>query len=176
MIREVPVKNAQKSAQKLYLTAFPKEERIPWAVLRLWDALGWGNMTAYYSGETFCGMAFTAETEEIFYVMFFAVAEEYRGQGFGSAILEHMKQKGKTVLLNVELPEETAPNYAQRLRRIAFYAKSGVCDTGYNIREVGGVFRVLSSTGAVDAAAYQKAFGKLSLGLWKPKITKEEYL
>ena len=88
--------------------------------------------------------------------------------------LRYLKENNpvKTILLNVELLDETAPNYPERVRRMAFYSKNGFQDTGYNIREVGGVFRVLSSTGGMDAKAYQRVFRKMSLGLWRPKITK----
>ena len=174
-ITSKPIKNAPNKAEikKLYLTAFPKEERLPWWLMRFWPALKRSDLTAYYDGATFCGFTFTATAGEILYVMFFAVDSEVRGQGYGSTILEHLKQSnpGKTILLNVELLDETAPNNHQRIKRMAFYRKNGFSDTGFNIREVGGVFRVLSSTGKMDADAYQKVFLKLSYGFWKPKIT-----
>lgn len=160
--------------KRLYRTAFPKEERLPWWVLRCWDALGWGDLTAYYLGDVFCGFAFSATTHLLHYVMFFAVEEQFRGQGCGSGILAHMGRMGKPILLNVELIDEAAPNYSQRLARMAFYQKNGFQQTGFHIREVGGIFAVLSSTGWMDAAAYRKAFRKLSLGLWNPPIFKSE--
>lgn len=171
-ITSKPVKAAHNKVQirNLYLTAFPKEERLPWWLLRCWP--GPGQLTAYYADETFCGFTFDATVGDILYVMFFAVADELRGKGCGSAVLQYLKQTGKTILLNVELLDETAPNYDERVRRVAFYAKNGFADTGYNIREVGGVFRILSSTGEMDAAAYQRVFAKLSCGLWKPEIWK----
>ena len=170
------VKNAQNKTEikSLYRAAFPREEQLPWWLLRLWNALGRGDLTAFYDADAFCGFTFSATQGDILYVMFFAVADEIRGQGYGSAILDHLKQTnpGKTILLNVELLDETAPNYDQRIRRMGFYRKNGFCDTGFNIREVGGVFRVLSSTSRMDAQAYQRVFMKLSYGFWKPKITK----
>ena len=169
-----PIQAAPNKAQikDLYFTAFPKEERLPWWLLRAWHALGRSEMTAYYDGDTFCGFTFTATEGDILYVMFFAVADELRGKGYGSAILEQLKQTGKTILLNVELLDEAAPNSEERVRRMAFYRKNGFSDTGYNIREVGGLFRVLSSTGKIDARAYLRVFEKLSYGMWKPEIMK----
>ena len=170
------IKNAPNKGKikNLYLTAFPKEERLPWWLMRYWPNLKRSQLTAYYDGETFCGFTFTATEGDVLYVMFFAVDSAVRGQGYGSGILNHMRQTnpGKTILLNVELLDERAPNYDERVRRMAFYEKNGFCDTDYNIREVGGVFRVLSSTGKMDKNAYQKVFLKLSYGLWKPEITK----
>ena len=135
-----------------------------------------GELTAYYQAGEFCGFAFSATTQILHYVMFFAVEGGLRGRGCGSGILTHMAQKGKPVLLNVEIPEEAAPNYPQRLQRMAFYQKNGFRDTGFHIREVGGVFAVLSSTGWMEPEAYRAAFQKLSLGLWRPKIFKPEDL
>ena len=110
------------------------------------------------------------------FVMFFAVQQELRGKGYGTAVLELLKQKnpGRTILLNVELLDENASNYTQRLQRFRFYEKNGFYDTGWNIDEVGGTFRVLATHREIDPRAYQKVFQKLSFGLWKPKITKAE--
>lgn len=164
----------QAKMKRLYRTAFPKEERLPWWVLRGWNWLRWGELTAYYQAGEFCGFSFSATTQTLRYVMFFAVEDGLRGWGYGSGILAHMTQKGKPVLLNVEIPEESAPNYPQRLQRMAFYQKNGFLDTGFHIREVGGVFAVLSSTGWMEPEVYRVAFQKLSLGLWRPKIFKPE--
>lgn len=175
-ITSKPINNAPNKAEikALYHIAFPKEERLPWHLLRFLPALKRSNLTAYYDGAAFCGFTFTATEGDVLYVMFFAVDSEVRGQGYGCAILAYLKQNnpGKTILLNVELLDETAPNYDQRIKRMAFYKKNGFCDTGFNIREVGGVFRVLSSTGKIDVDAYQKVFLKLSYGFWRPEITK----
>lgn len=175
IITTKPIQKATNKAEikNLYLTAFPKEERLPWWLLRFWPSMKRSALTAYYDGAAFCGFAFTATEGDVLYVMFFAVEDTVRGQGYGSAILKHMQQDnpGKTILLNVELLDENAPNNDQRMKRMAFYEKNGFRDTGYNIREVGGVFRVLSSTGKMDMQAYQKVFLKLSYGLWKPEIT-----
>jgi hypothetical protein len=53
-----------------------------------------------------------------------------------------------------------------------FYEKNGFFDTGYNIAEVGGVFRVLSTVPELDVRAYRNVFRKLSFGLWNPEIMK----
>lgn len=176
MIIAKPLKNAPDKAQvkRLYYTAFPKEEQLPWWLLRLWSALKRGELTAYYNDAAFCGFTFTATKGNILYVMFFAVDSNVRGQGYGSAILDYLKQSnpGKTILLNVELLDETAANIHQRIKRMAFYKKNGFYDTGFHIREVGGVFLVLSNTAEMDAEAYQRVFLKLSYGFWKPAITK----
>lgn len=160
-------------AKKLYLSAFPKEELLPWWVLRLMTLPKGAAITSYYTGDDFCGFTHTTITDEVVYVMFFAVQDELRGKGYGSAILEYLKQDnpGKPIILNVEPLDERAENAQQRIERLRFYKKNGFYDTGYNIKEVGGTFRILSTSPILEPQSYLRAFHKLSLGFWSPKIT-----
>jgi GNAT superfamily N-acetyltransferase len=160
------------AAKMLYRTAFPKEERLPWWVLRLSAMKSGVELMAYYDGDRFCGFAHTTTTADVLFVMFLAVEDTVRGMGYGSAILDHLKAQGKPVILNVEPLDDAAPNAAERINRMRFYEKNGFCDTGYNIAEVGGIFRVLSTEPKLNVANYLKVFAKLSFGLWKPEITK----
>ena len=160
--------------RKLYLEAFPKEERIPWPIMQALTVFPDTQVTAYYDGDLFCGFTFSAYYENTLFILFLAVAEHLRGKGYGSKILEHLKQKDPkvTILLNVELLDPQADNYPQRLQRMAFYQKNGFYDTGYDIDEVGGTFRVLATTPEPDMDAYLRVFAHMSLGLWKPPIRK----
>ena len=163
-----------KSAKELYLRAFPKEERLPWSVLRLSAWMPGVELTSYYHDGEFCGFTHTTSTEDVLFVMFLAVHETTRGIGCGSAILTHLKQENpeKAIILNVEPLEDTAPNLRERINRMAFYQKNGFYDTGYQISEVGGTFQVLSTEPTLDVPAYQKVFRKLSFGIWRPAIWK----
>ena len=160
--------------KRLYLEAFPKEERLPWWLLRALTIRAGTELTAYYDGDLFCGFTFSAACGKAQLVMFLAVAENLRGGGYGSAILEYLKNVDpeRTILLNVELLDPEADNYAQRLRRMAFYQKNGIYDTGYNVVEVGGAFRVLASTQAPDMDAYLRVYHYMSWGFWRPPIEK----
>lgn len=176
MITAQSIKNAPEPARirELYRSAFPKEEQMPWGLMKFLSRFPDIDLTGYYRADAFCGMTFTVCHEQILFVLFLAVDAHSRGRGNGSAILTHLKAShpGKTILLNVELLEEDAPNLAQRIRRMAFYKKNGFYDTGYNIREVGGWFRVLATDPRPDMEAYRRVFGKMSLGLWRPPIKK----
>ena len=161
-------------AKKLYISAFPKYERLPWWVLRFLTLNKIANITCYYADGEFCGFTYDVITHNILYLMFFAVKEELRGKGYGSAILEYLKKNNpdKAITLNIELIDSAAENAAERVRRIEFYKKNGFFDTNHNIDEVGGTFRVLSTKAELDKEAYLKAFTGITLGLWRPKITK----
>ncbi|MBE6680351.1 MAG: GNAT family N-acetyltransferase [Ruminococcaceae bacterium] len=162
--------------KELYISAFPKVERLPWQILRLASCEKHSAIDAYFDGETFCGFTFSTEIDNIFFIMFFAVASEKRSMGYGSAILSKIKEenKGKTVVLNIEPIVAGAPNLKERESRLAFYQKNGFFDTGYYVREVGGVFTVMATEKTIDTAAYQKVFQALTLGLWKVRIEKKE--
>lgn len=163
-------------ARKLYHTAFPKEEQLPWWILRCTTIHKDTVITSYYHGNEFIGFTHTTEAKDILFVMFFAVREDIRNQGFGSAILEHIKRAypGHAIVLNVEPLDDQAQNAQQRILRMRFYQKNGFHDTGYNIAEVGGIFRVLSTERNLNIEDYWKVFRKLSCGFWRPDITKVE--
>lgn len=162
-----------KQAKALYLEAFPKQERIPWWLLKLSSRRKDIDLTAWMEGDSFCGMTASVTQGDFHFVLFFAVAQPMRGQGYGSKILTELRSRYDTVALNVELLDPAAENYAQRQSRFAFYIKNGFADTGYHVWEVGGKFRVLSTRKPLSVPAYKKIFKKLSFGLWDVRLEKE---
>ena len=162
-----------RQVRQLYLEAFPKEERVPWWLLRL-NALRKGiDLTAWVEGDRFCGFTASVTVEKLHFLLFFAVAEECRGQGRGSEILSVLKNTYQTVVLNVEPLLPQAENLAQRRKRFAFYEKNGFFDTGFYVWEIGGKFRVLSTAAELNVPDYKAVFKKLSLGFWNVKILRE---
>lgn len=159
--------------KQLYMQSFPKEERIPWQLLYLYSRWKLIDLTLWLDEGVFCGFTASVNVEGLHFVLFFAVDQSLQGKGYGSAILTHIKQKYGTVALNVEPLIDTAPNYAQRLRRFDFYRKNGFVDTGYNVWEVGGKFRVLSTDEELNISQYRKVFLKLTGGLWKVRMKKD---
>jgi GNAT superfamily N-acetyltransferase len=116
------------------------------------------------------------DSRNILFVLFFAVEDTIRGKGYGSAILDYLKESNpeKSVLLNVELLDPSADNYEERVRRFRFYERNGFYDTKYDIEEVGGVFRVLATAPAFDNKEYLRVFRKMSFGFWRPRIMQAE--
>lgn len=161
-------------AKALYLRAFPKEERLPWWVLRLNSLRRGIELTAFLDGEKFCGFTSSVTAGGLHFLLFFAVEDDLRGKGYGSAILSAIRESHSRVVLNVEPLVESAPNLEERKNRFAFYRKNGFSDTGWHVWEVGGMFRVLSTRRELDVPAYRKIFRKLTLGIWNVKLKKEE--
>lgn len=169
----------RKAVKALYLQAFPKEERIPWWLLRLNSRRKGIDLTAYLHEGALCGFTSSVSTDGLQLLLFFAVEQDCRGQGYGSAILRRIKSENRVVALNIEPLDPEADNYGQRTCRFAFYQKNGFLDTRYHVWEVGGMFRVLSTEQELDVLTYKKAFRKLTFGLWNvklEKVQKKEYL
>ncbi len=161
-------------AKALYLSAFPREERLPWWILMLNSRRRGIDLTAFLDGDSFCGFTASVTVEGLHFLLFLAVDDSRRGKGYGSAILQTLKARYPRINLNVETLDPAAPNLAQRQRRFAFYRKNGFFDTGWHVWEVGGMFRVLSTEPEMDAAAYRKIFRKLSLGVWRVRLEPAE--
>lgn len=162
-----------RQAKQLYYSAFPKYERIPWWLL---VANSWRkgiNLTAWMQGDTFCGMTASVTVGQLHFLLFFAIAESLRGQGYGSTVLAQLQRQYDQVVLNVETLDKSADNYAQRKRRFAFYEKNGFYDTGWHVWEVGGKFRVLGTNPQLNVSDYKKLFRKLTFGVWNVKLRKE---
>ena len=174
MLRKIDILTSpemEKQAKALYHSAFPKEERLPWWVMRLNAHRKDIDLTAWMEGDRFCGFTASVTVEGLHFLLFFAVDTPIQGQGYGSAVLSALREEYGNIALNVELLEENAPNYPQRLRRFAFYQKNGFSDTGHDVWEVGGRFRILA-TKPLDIQQYKKIFRRLSMGVWNVKILK----
>ncbi|MBO5954219.1 MAG: GNAT family N-acetyltransferase [Oscillospiraceae bacterium] len=161
-------------AKALYLRSFPREERIPWWLLRLNSRRKGIDLTAWMDEDIFCGFTASVTVEGMHFVLFLAIEPALHSQGYGTAILTALRLEHACVCLNVELLDPTADNYAQRQRRFAFYDRNGFADTCYHVWEIGGKFRVLSTQAELDTHRYKKVFKKLTFGLWDVKLLRAE--
>ena len=96
--------------RRLYHTAFPKEEQMPWWILRLTSLRRDMGVEGFYEGDRLRGFTHSVATEDVLFLLFFAVNDDCRGQGWGSEILTKLKAEnpGRTVVLNVELLDPEA--------------------------------------------------------------------
>lgn len=167
-------KSYEKQVKKLFEQSFPKEERVPWWILRLNTRRAGFDLWAWLDGDTFCGFTLETTVGDLHFLMLLAVESAMHSKGYGSGILSVIRQEHETIVLNMEPMDETAPNYPERCRRLAFYKKNGFFDTGCDVWEVGGKFRILSTKPRLDLEAYGKIFKWLSFGLWNVKLKQEE--
>ena len=120
--------------RRLYETAFPVGEQIPYdELIYLLDAMDI-DYTAYYDGEMFVGLTMVLRLPRYNWAWYFAVREELRGKGYGQSIFNSMVnnyRNGNPYIMDIESPfQPDAPNPEQRQRRYAFYLRNGMKDTG----------------------------------------------
>ena len=106
---------------------------------------------------------FTINAEELVFILYLAVNDKIRSKGYGSAILQCIKQRfsNKAIALNIEPLDPKSDNYAQRIKRFEFYLKNGFVDTHYQI---------LATTTQFPIKEYKLTIKQLSFGLYSPQI------
>ncbi|MBO4721674.1 MAG: GNAT family N-acetyltransferase [Muribaculaceae bacterium] len=132
-VRAITATNAgNDKLRKLYETAFPEEEQIPWEdLMRLVDAMPL-DFTVYYEDDMLLGFTIVYPRPSFNWFWYFAVPNELRGKGVGQKILSRLidKYKDFTNILDMESPEQVCENQAVRRRRHDFYLRNGFRDTG----------------------------------------------
>ncbi|MBR2926756.1 MAG: GNAT family N-acetyltransferase [Clostridia bacterium] len=137
------------NAKRLYCSAFPREERVPW---------GWMYRKSKHASIDFLsvtdqdipvGFIYLIHGNQLTYVFYFAMEESRRGKGYGSRTLAMVKERypDHRIFLAIEELDERADNYAQRVGRLAFYQKNGFERTSCKLRERSVIYDVLSTDG-----------------------------
>ena len=121
-----------KDIKELYKRSFPRKERFPLILLEIMAAFKIIDAKAFYDGRQLCGISYVIQQEKFLLILYLAVHSKVQGKGYGTVILKYLKNKypDRTIILDVEEPDDTAPNAIQRRRRIKFYEKNGIYETG----------------------------------------------
>lgn len=136
--------------RRLYETAFPVQEQIPYDdLIHLLDVTDI-DYTAFYDDEAFVGLTMVLRLPKYNWWWYFAVREELRGKGFGQEILSCILDKyreGRPFIMDIESPlQPDAPNPEQRHRRHAFYLRNDMKDTGTSRTWDGLTFTILTNS------------------------------
>lgn len=168
--------------KRLYQTAFPENEQIPWDdLMRLVEEMHL-DFTAYYEGDTLIGFTIVYPRPSFNWYWYFAVKEELRGKGLGQQILTQLieKYKGQSCVLDMESPEQQpCPNLEQRQRRHAFYLRNGFRDT-HVYRRYGDIEMTIMMMGEGTLAspssdATQPSSSELGRPSLLPRFTLEDW-
>lgn len=156
-----------RDVKNLYFTAFPAVERLPYFPLFLNTCRSLADFYAYYDGDTFVGLAYLLQNEEVIYLFFLAVNPQIRSQGYGSAILKDISAlaEERPIVLAMEPLDKGADNYEQRLKRVNFYERNGFSITDYNYHEGAEVYQMMATKSDIDIHLVEKLTEKAVLGL-----------
>lgn len=142
--------------KQLYLSAFPLEERAPFWLLRWKSRKPFVDFWAIYAEDRLAGLFYVANDADLSYVFYFAVAEELRGRGIGSAAIRAAvrQYEGRRLFLAVEELDSAAPNLEERIRRKAFYERNGFVRQPGHLQENTVMYEVLGVGGRVKSKEY----------------------
>lgn len=156
-----------KKVTKLYNEAFPKDERIPIWLLKILARKNKAKFYGIYDNEKFVGLVYNIFYKDIVFVFYLALDKATRGQGYGTKVLDSIKEKYKNyrIILCIEPVDENSDNYEQRVKRKNFYLKNGFKDSNYTIKERNIIYEMLYYNENVTSQEFQELmknyFGKV---------------
>lgn len=155
--------------KRLYLAAFPDDERAPFPLLAGKARRSNVEWLAIFADKTFVGFFYNVlYGENLVYIFYFAIEENLRGRGYGSAAMSALKRKyaGKRLFLAMEEMDEAAENFAQRQRRCEFYEFNGFENTHTKLLEGRVIYDVMAIGGTVSKEEYHNLMMGW-LGWWR---------
>ncbi len=139
--------STNRQIHQLYLTAFPAVERSPYLSLQFQVLIGKIQCVAYYDQDTFIGFTYLTTVGDTVYLLYFAVAPNLRGQGYGTQILAKVQElaAGRNLALDIEIVDRHADNFTQRLSRRNFYLRNGFQGGQYRFSISGERYELLTT-------------------------------
>ena len=162
-----------KDVCRLMSAAFPKNEQIPMWLLNVLAFRKSVNFRVFYEDDQFCGVLYTVENNKYVFVLYLEVNDRIRSKGYGTKILDWLKRNTeKIIVLNVESLNPSAQNALQREKRISFYSRNRIFDTGCRFIDAGENYSVLASDIVrFDSKEYERLLSRFSFGTYKKHIT-----
>ena len=161
---------------ELYKEAFPGVQRVPSWILRYIMRKGKAGFSVLYEHDSWIGLIYVTEYKDIVFVHFFAISESRRSGGYGSKVMDSMRDmySGNRIVLNIEELDEQEENYQQRVKRKAFYGKNGFSSSGYIVKEPGERLEMLILGGNINKeeiqAMYKSLFGRILGSFFRPEV------
>ena len=161
---------------ELYKEAFPGVQRVPSCILRYIMRKGKTGFCVLYDHDSWIGLIYVTEYKDIVFVHFFAISESRRSEGYGSEVMESLKEiySGNRIVLNIEELDAQEENYQQRVKRKAFYGKNGFSSSGYIVKEPGERLEMMIFGGKIAKeeikAMYKSLFGRTLGSFIRPEV------
>lgn len=141
----------------LYESAFPANERIP--IKHLLDNKIKREFWAFFDGDLFCGFSNSITHGSITNIVYFAVVPELRSRGYGSKILQAIREKhpDASIVVDIEVEENSkdAEELERRNRRRDFYLRNGFDSSPVDYVWQGEHYRLLSAGGTVTEKEFR---------------------
>ena len=141
----------------LYESAFPANERIP--IKHLLDNKIKREFWAFFDVDLFCGFSNSITHGSITNIIYFAVMPELRSRGYGSQILQVIREQhpDTRIVVDIEVEEDSkdAEELERRNRRREFYTRNGFDSSPVDYFWQGEHYRLLSAGGTVTEKEFR---------------------
>lgn len=155
--------------------AFPPEEYLAPSELVKMSEAGGLDFWALSDEDGFVGFMAVQLYDGLAYLFFLAIDGARRSKGYGGCALETLRAlyPGFQQVVDFEMPDESAPNRAQRERRREFYLRHGYRETGLFLSYLGVDYEVFCMDAHFDEARFKAMMSKLKIDGFKPKYRKK---
>ena len=141
----------------LYESAFPANERI--SIKHLLDDKIKREFWAFFDGDLFCGFSNSITHGSITNIIYFAVMPELRSRGYGSQILQVIREQhpDTRIVVDIEVEEDSkdAEELERRNRRREFYQRNGFDSSPVDYIWQGEHYRLLTAGGTVTEKEFR---------------------
>lgn len=144
-LKMINIQKCNKVVKKLYREAFPINEKMPIFILNKLNKKGMSEFVEIYDDDKFIGMLYNIYYKDIVFILYLAIDDKLRGQGYGSKVLDLIKEKysENRIILNIEQIDENAVNNEQRIKRKKFYQKNGFKNLDFTVKEGPEIYEML---------------------------------
>lgn len=150
--------------------AFPPEEYLaPDKLVEMAKADNF-DFWALTDGDAFVGFMVVQTHGNLAYLFFLAIAPSCRAKGYGSRAIETLRAlyPDKQQVVDFEMPNETAPNHAQRMKRRQFYLKNGYRETGLFLSYLGVDYEVFCMDSDFEPQAFKNLMKEIQVEGFEP--------
>jgi len=119
----------------------------------------------------FIGFVVTQIYKNMVYLFFLAIDEKYRSKGYGSYAIKALIKTypNKQQVVDLEMVDENADNFEQRLKRKNFYLKNGYKETNLFLSYLGVDYEVLCMDDDFNADEFKQLMASIKLTNFFPK-------
>ena len=157
--------------QELYLTAFPANERKPFSlILQKCSESSMEILKIEDESNNFVGLVIMILYKNLAILDYFAIDENMRNLGYGSHVLSLLNKRysDKCMILEIEDPDVSSDNTAERIRRKGFYLRNDMTLMPFRVNLFGVEMLILTNGKSVTFEEYHEIF----IHVFSPDVSK----